>query len=142
MRRVGTRFLEDVLADTAARYAELEQVAKERKLLSIENKERRKIVLKERASHDFNNFPEWLFNAMEKTVNPKLKTLEKVAKAIGMSRSTVYYWVDPKDISRPKPDVARKIAEVFGVPPDEVLRTYVPRAPGRVKGVRGKYKLP
>jgi transcriptional regulator with XRE-family HTH domain len=82
-------------------------------------------IMIEQSVVDYNHLKEYLL--------PKLEELgmsvEQFARAIGKTRTAVYYYLHDKN--RPVEEVAAAMAHVLNVPVEEVLRQYTPRRQGR-----------
>jgi transcriptional regulator with XRE-family HTH domain len=77
---------------------------------------------------DFNHIKDWLLPI----VDEKGLSLEQVARAAGLSKASIYHYINDK--RRPSTDAMRKICDVLGVPHEDGLKTFSPKANGRPKG--------
>jgi transcriptional regulator with XRE-family HTH domain len=79
-------------------------------------------------SKDFNHLEEWLL--------PKIKerklSVEKFSRLVKISKASIYFWFN--DVTRPDTQTMVRVCQVLGVPLEEGLRQYTPRAEGRQPG--------
>jgi transcriptional regulator with XRE-family HTH domain len=77
---------------------------------------------------DYNHIKSWLLPKLDE----KQMSVEQFANEIGVTRAMVYFYMNDKN--RPSEQVMIKMCQVLEVPPEEGMRQYTPRKPGRPKG--------
>lgn len=79
---------------------------------------------------DYNHIREWLLPQLAE----KGLSIEQFARACGLSRVIVYFYMDDK--YRPDSQIMAAMCDVLEVPLEEGLRQYTPRKRGRPEGYR------
>ena len=79
---------------------------------------------------NYNHLDKWLTELLDH----RQLSVEQLAEAVGLSRSSVYFYLQDK--TRPDEDTMVRICNFLGVPLEEGLRQYTPRKRGRPRGVR------
>lgn len=74
---------------------------------------------------DFNHIKEWLLPLLA----DRQQSIELFARECGLSRAAIYFYINDKN--RPESSTMKVMCDVLGVPFEQGLAQYTPRAVGR-----------
>lgn len=84
---------------------------------------------------DYNHLKQWLLPKLD----AKGLSFERFAQLVGVSRASVYFWVE--DVTRPSTQSMVKVCEVLGESLTDGLAQFTPKVSGRPVGYSPNQQL-